>query len=95
MDLEDICKFRLVADTGQPPISTERWPTLWYLLIHLQPARSATLEGDPPRSILVQGYGGTEVAADLLHDLERLAGTSLHVEPAVTPGPQSVITGRD
>jgi hypothetical protein len=77
---EDIYEFRLVADTGQPPISTGEWPSLWHLLAHMQPARSVALEGDPPRSILVQGYGGIEVATGLLRSLERFAGTTLHVE---------------
>jgi hypothetical protein len=78
--LEDIYEFRLVADTGQPPISTDEWLLLRRLLVHMQPARSAALEGDPPRSILVHGYGGIEVATGLLRSLERFAQTTLHVE---------------
>lgn len=80
MGLEDIYEFRLVADTGQPPIATGDWPSLQRLLVHMQPARSADLEGNPPRSILVQGYGGIEVATGLLRSLERFAQTTLHVE---------------
>src|SRR2546421_4337662 len=71
--LEDIYEFRLVADTGQPPISTDEWLLLQRLIVHMQPARSAALEGDPPRSILVHGYGGIEVATGLLRSLERFA----------------------
>lgn len=78
----DICEFRLVADAGLPPISVENWQTLWSLIVHLQPARSAALEGDPPRAIRVEGLGGTEIAPGLLADLERLAMISLHVEVA-------------
>jgi hypothetical protein len=77
---EDIYEFRLVADTGQPPIATDEWLLLQRLLVHMQPARSAALEGDPPRSILVHGYGGIEVATGLLRNLERFARTTLHVE---------------
>jgi hypothetical protein len=63
--LEDIYEFRLVADTGQPPISTDEWLLLHRLLVYMQPARSAALEGDPPRSILVHGYGGPDPCAYL------------------------------
>ncbi len=80
--LEDIYEFRLVADAARPTISIENWRTLQSLILHLQPARSATLEGDPPRAIRVEGFGGTEVAPGLLADLECLAMTSLHVEVA-------------
>ena len=77
---ESVHEFRLVAKPPAPPIATENWPALWHRLVHLQPAKSAKLEGDPPRSILVQSYGGTAVAPALHADLERLAGTSLNVE---------------
>lgn len=82
MDVHDIYQFRLVADAGRPPISIENWQALWSLILHLQPARSAALEGDPPRAIRVERLGGTEVAPGLLADLECLAMTSLHVEVA-------------
>jgi hypothetical protein len=80
--LDDIYEFRLVADADRPPISTAKWQALWSLIVHFQPARSATLEGDPPRAIRVEGFGGTEVAPGLLSDLERLAMTRLRVEVA-------------
>lgn len=78
--LEDIYEFSLVADPLRPPIATENCPALQSRLLELQPARSATLEGDPPRSIRVEGLGGTEIAPSLLADLERLAMTRLHIE---------------
>ncbi len=78
--LEDIYEFRLVADATRQPISIANWQTLRSMILHLQPARSATLEGDPPRAIRVEGFGGTEVAPGLLADLEHLAMTRLHVE---------------
>jgi len=77
---EDIYEFRLVAAAGQPPISTENWLALRSLILELQPARSAALEGDPPRAIRIEGLGGTEVAPGLLTDLERLSMTCLRVE---------------
>jgi hypothetical protein len=80
MDPEDVHQFRLVANAGEPPISTANWQEMWSLIVHLQPARSATLDGDPPRAVLIHGFGGTEVAPGLLADLERLAMTSLQVE---------------
>jgi hypothetical protein len=79
---DDIHEFRLVADVASPPISTENWQALRSRILHLQPARSATLEGDPPRSIRVEGFGTVEVAPGLLADLDRLAMTRLHVEVA-------------
>jgi hypothetical protein len=82
VSLEDIYEFCLVADDAQPPISTDNWEVLRYRILHLQPARSATLEGTPPRSIRIKGFGGTEVASGLLAGLERLAMTRLHVETA-------------
>jgi hypothetical protein len=78
--LKDIYEFRFVADDGQAPISVESWQTMWSLIVHLQPARAATLEGDPPRAIRVESFGGNEVAAGLHADLERLAMTSLRIE---------------
>jgi hypothetical protein len=77
---DDICEFRLVADTGEPPISIENWQSLWHWIVHVQPARSAELEGDPPRAIRIEGFGEAEVAPALLAHLERLAMTSLHIE---------------
>jgi hypothetical protein len=71
---------RLVADESEPPISTANWQTMWSLIVHLQPARSATLLGDPPQDIVVEALGGTEVAPGLLADLDRLAMTTLRVE---------------
>lgn len=82
MDRDDTREFRLVADPTFPPISTENWQALRSPILHLQPARSATLEGDPPRSIRVEGFGEVEVAPGLLADLERLAMTRLRVQVA-------------
>lgn len=80
MSLDAVHRFRLVADIGSPPISSARWHAMWSLIVHLQPARSAALEGDPPRAILIEGYGRPEVAPQLLADLEKLATTNLHLE---------------
>lgn len=49
-------------------------------ILHLQPARLATLEGEPQRSNRVEGLGTVAVAPGLLADLERLAMTRPHVE---------------
>jgi hypothetical protein len=32
------------------------------LILELQPAKSAHLEGDPPRTIRIESYGGINVA---------------------------------
>jgi hypothetical protein len=80
--LDDICEFRLVADAGEPPISTQNWQALWSWIVHVQPARSAKLEGDPPRVIRIEGFGEPEIAPALLAHLEGLAMTSLHIEAA-------------
>jgi hypothetical protein len=69
--LEDIYEFMLVSDQAQQPIWIDNWETLRSLILHLQPAPSATLEGDPPRAIRAEGFGGTEVAPGLLAHLER------------------------
>jgi hypothetical protein len=79
VSLDEVRRFRFVADTSGPPISTAEWQAMWSLIVHLQPARSATLEGDPPRAVVVEAFGGTQVAPGLLADLERLAMTRLHV----------------
>jgi hypothetical protein len=80
MGLDDLYEFRLVAEDAQPPISTASWPTMQHRILHMQPARSAVLEGNPPRSIRIEGFGETDVAPALLADLERLAMTRLHIE---------------
>jgi hypothetical protein len=48
--LDDIYEFVLVADPDGPPISAEHWPTIQHHILHLQPAASVQLEGDPPRT---------------------------------------------
>jgi hypothetical protein len=69
---------RLVSDT---PLSTGRWQAVQYLILELQPARSARLEGDPPYAIRIEAYGElAEVAPGLLAEVERLTMTSLCVE---------------
>ena len=80
MNPDAVFMVRLVADEPEPPISTANWQAMWSLIVHLQPARSATLVGDPPRDILVEALGGTEVAPGLLADLDRLAVTTLRVQ---------------
>jgi hypothetical protein len=80
--LSDVYALRLVADDDQPPISTAKWSGLQSLILEFQPARSAKLEGDPPRAIRVEAFGGTEVAPGLLARLESLANTRLRVEAA-------------
>jgi hypothetical protein len=77
-------EIRFVVDEGALPISPTRWKSrVQMLILELQPARSARLEGDPPRAILVESYGGINVAPGLLAQVERLTGTSLHVEGGV------------
>jgi hypothetical protein len=80
--LQDLYEVALVADRDGPPISTEHWPAIQHHILHLQPAASVQLEGDPPRIIRVKSFGGTEVAPELLRMVERLASTPLHVEVA-------------
>jgi hypothetical protein len=46
MTTDRVYEFRLVADALQPPISIENWQALRALILHLQPARPSTLEGD-------------------------------------------------
>jgi hypothetical protein len=82
VSLDDVYRIRLIADASQPPISTIKWQAMWSLIVHLQPARAATLEGDPPRAILLESFGETEVAPGLLAHLEQLAMTGLRVEVA-------------
>jgi hypothetical protein len=53
-DHDDTVTARLTAAPGAPPISSAHWPAIWQRLVHLQPARSARLEGDPPRVIVVE-----------------------------------------
>jgi hypothetical protein len=77
---EQIHEFRLVADAAAPPISAERWPAARSLILEFQPARSVQLDGEPPRVIRIEAYGGTEVAPGLLAELQRLTMTSLHAE---------------
>ena len=60
-------------------ISGEGWAPVHYLLLEFQPAKTATLIGDPPRTIRVLGYGGTEVAPRLLQKISEAAGTPLRV----------------
>ena len=79
--MAEIYDIRLIADDAAPPISLQRWPSVKMLLLGGQPARSAYPEGDPPRVIRVESYGGTDVAPGLLARLERLTGTSLRAEP--------------
>ncbi len=79
-DHEDTVTVRLTAAPGAPQISSAHWPAIWHRLVHLQPARSARLEGDPPRVIVAEAYGSAEIAPGLLAEIEQLAGTLLHVE---------------
>jgi len=85
--LDDIYEFALVADPDGPPISAAHWPAIQHHIMHLQPAASVQLEGDPPRTIRVQSFGGNEMTQGLLREVERLASTQLHVEDADTDQP--------
>jgi hypothetical protein len=77
--LNDLYEFDLVPLDDEVAISTNHWLTIQHHLLEMQPARTATLLGEPPRAIRVVGYGGTEVAPGLLAAVARLAGTSLRV----------------
>ena len=79
--MSEICDIRLVAREAAPPLSLERWPSVRKVLLEGQPARSAFPEGDPPRAIWIESYGGTEVAPGLLASVEQLTGTALRAEP--------------
>lgn len=79
--MDKLCEVRLVVDDADPPIDLEGWETAKWWILELQPARSARLEGDPPRVIRIEAYGDVpEVAPALLAHVERLTGTSLRVE---------------
>jgi hypothetical protein len=80
----DVFEIRFVVDEGAPPISLERWSSKVHMLIlELQPAKSAHLEGNPPRAIRIESYGGINVAPGLLAQVERLTATSLHLEGGI------------
>ena len=72
-------EFDLVPTDPDAVISGEHWTKMMYHLLHLQPAKSAELVGDPAKTIRVQAYGGTTVAPTLHAEIERLAGTALQV----------------
>lgn len=76
--LHDLYEFELVPE-ADGTISTEKWTQIQHALLHLQPAKTASLVGDPPRAIRVLGYGGTGVAPGLLARMSELAGTPLRV----------------
>jgi hypothetical protein len=79
--VDEFCEVRLVADDGAPPIDLEQWEAARFWILELQPARSARLEGDPPRAIRIEAYGDApDVAPALLAHVERLTKTSLRVE---------------
>jgi hypothetical protein len=79
MGLHDLYEFELVPVDDDAIISAERWSRVQYLLLEFQPAKTATLVGDPPRCIRILGYGGTEVAPGLLQKISEAAGTPLRV----------------
>jgi hypothetical protein len=81
MGLNDLYGFELVPVADGSIISEEKWTHIQHLLLHMQPAKSVSLVGDPPRAIRVLCYGGTEVAPGLLKKVSDLAGTSLRVVP--------------
>jgi hypothetical protein len=82
MGLPDLYEFDLVPVDDDAVIAAEAWPRVHYLLVEFQPAKTATLLGDPPRTIRVVGYGGTEVASGLLQKISEAAGTPLRVTQA-------------
>ncbi len=79
MGLHELYEFHLVAVDEGATISTEHWLAIQHRLLEAQPARSVTLVGQPPRAIRVLGFGGVEVAPDLVAEVERLAGTRLKI----------------
>lgn len=81
MGLHDLYEFELVPVADGSIISGEKWTQIQHLLLHMQPAKTVLLVGDPPRIIRVLGYGGTEVAPGLLKNVSELAGTPLRVVP--------------
>jgi hypothetical protein len=82
--MAEVFEIHFVVDDGAPSILPERWTNgVKMLILEFQPAISAHLEGDPPRAIRIESYGGVEVARGLLAQVERRLGTSLHVEGGV------------
>lgn len=80
--LHDLYEFKLVPVAHGSVISAEKWTSIQHALLHFQPAKTASLVGDPPTAIRVLGYGGAEVAPGLLERVGELAGTPLQVMPA-------------
>jgi hypothetical protein len=78
---QDLCEFELVPVSYGSVISSDEWGRIQRLLLEMQPARTASLVGEPPRAITVVGRGGTEVAQGQLNQVTELAGTSLRVVP--------------
>jgi hypothetical protein len=82
--VDETHEIRFVVDEGAPPISPQRWTIgVRMLILELQPAASAVLEGDPPRAIRIMSYGGVNVAPGLLAGVAHRTGTSLHVEGGI------------
>jgi hypothetical protein len=75
------CEFDLVAFEGHLQFTAEGWDKARFHLLEFQPAKSATLEGDPPSRIHVLAYGElAEIAPGLLARIEELAGACLRIE---------------
>lgn len=79
MGLHDLYEFELVPVDADAVISGKRWSQVQHLLLEFQPAKTASLVGEPPKAIRVLGYGGTEVATGLLQEISEAVGTPLRV----------------
>jgi hypothetical protein len=80
----EVFEIRFVVDDGAPPISPVRWASqVRMLILELQPATWARLEGNPPRAIRIASCGGISVAPGLLTQVAALTSTSLHVEGGI------------
>jgi hypothetical protein len=74
-------QLTLVPVVDGSVISADNWTSIQHALLHLQPAKTVSLLGEPATAIRVLDYGGTEVASGLLECLSGLAGTPLRVIP--------------
>jgi len=85
MGLNDLYEFELVPVDDDAVISRESWSRVQYLLLEFQPAKTATLIGDPPKAISVLGYGGTEVAPRTAPEDQRVCGHPAPSRSDLTP----------
>jgi hypothetical protein len=74
-------RFDLIARGGHFAFTQDGWQQVRALLLEMQPARTATLLGEPLTRIRVVALGEpAEVAPAVLARVEALTGTTLAIE---------------